>query len=97
MYLQREKLLLADVFENFRNKHLEIYELEPVGFLTAPGLASQDVLEKTKVKLDLSIDIDMLFIVEKGISSGICHAIHQYVVLNGLSKHLSLIRFHKKH
>ena len=32
-------LLLADVFENFREKCLEIYELDPAGFLSAPGLA----------------------------------------------------------
>ena len=36
-------------------------------------------LKKTKVKLDLLTDIDMLLMVEKGIRSGICHAIHRYV------------------
>ena len=39
-------------------------------------------LKKTKVKLDLSTDIDMLLMVEKGIKGGICNDIHQYVKAN---------------
>ena len=43
----------ADVFENFRNMCLEIYEFDPVKNLSAPGLAWQAALKKTKVKLKL--------------------------------------------
>ena len=32
-------LLLADVFERFRNMCLEIYELDPAKFLSVPRLA----------------------------------------------------------
>ena len=39
LYAQSETLSLADVFENFRNMCLEIYELDPVYFVSAPGLA----------------------------------------------------------
>ena len=39
-YVQSDTLLLADVFQNFRNTCLEIYELDPVKFLSAPRLAS---------------------------------------------------------
>ena len=39
LYVQTDTLLLADVFENFRNKCLEIYELDPTYFASAPGLA----------------------------------------------------------
>ena len=38
-YLKRDKLLLADVLENFRKMCLEIYELDTVNSLSAPGLA----------------------------------------------------------
>ena len=31
-------LLLAHIFENFRDKCIEIYELDPAHFLSAPGL-----------------------------------------------------------
>ena len=47
LYVQRDTLLLEDMFENFRNKCLEIYELDPVYFVSAPGLAWQACLKKT--------------------------------------------------
>ena len=39
LYVQSDTLLLADVFENFRDKCIEIYKLDPAHFLSAPGLA----------------------------------------------------------
>ena len=82
LYVQSDTLLLADAFENFRNKCIEIYELEHAHSLSAPGLASQACLEKARVKLELLTDIDMPMIVEKGIRGGICHAIHKYPKAN---------------
>ena len=41
LYVQRDTLLLADVFENFRNKCIEIYEIDPIYFVSASGLAWQ--------------------------------------------------------
>ena len=55
------------MFENFRNMCLEIYELDPVYFVSAPGLTWQACLKKTKVKLELLTDYDMLLMVEKGL------------------------------
>ena len=75
-------LLLADVFENFRNKCLEIYELDPIYFVSAPGLAWQACLKKTEVKLELITDYDMLLMIEKGIRGGICQATHRYAKAN---------------
>ena len=48
MYVESDALLLADVFENFRNMCLKIYELNPVCLLTAPGLGWQAALNKKK-------------------------------------------------
>ena len=67
MHVQSDTLLFTDVFENFRNKRIEIYELDPAHFLSAPGLAWQTCLKKTGVELELVTDIDMLLMVEKGI------------------------------
>ena len=67
LYVQSDTLLLADVLENFRNKCIKIYVLDPAHFLSAPGLAWQTCLKKTRVRLELLIDIDMLLMVEKGI------------------------------
>ena len=39
LFLQDDTLLLADVFENFRNMCLRIYELDPTKFLSLSGLA----------------------------------------------------------
>ena len=39
LYFQSDTLLLTDVFENFRNKCIEIYELDPIYFVSAPGIA----------------------------------------------------------
>ena len=61
-YVQSHTLLLVDVFENFRNKCIEIYELDPAHFLSAPGLAWQAYLKKTEVYLELLTNIDMLLI-----------------------------------
>ena len=63
LYVQSDTLLLADVFENFRNKCIEIYELDPNHFLSAPGLPQQAYLKKTRVKLESLTDIIMLLIV----------------------------------
>ena len=76
LYVQSDTLLLADVFENFRNMYFEIYELDPAKSLSAPGLAWQAALKKTKVKLNLLTGIDMLLMVEKGTQGGICHSIY---------------------
>ena len=78
LYVQSNTLLLADVFENLRDKCIEIYELDPAHFLSAPRLAWQACLKKTKVKLELLTNINMLFMVEKGIRGRICQAIHRY-------------------
>ena len=74
--------MLSDVFDNFRNKCIEIYKLDPAHFLSAPVLALQASLEKTGVKLQLLSDIDMLLMVEKGIRGGIVHAIYRYPKAN---------------
>ena len=82
LYVYNDTLLLADVFNNFWNMCLEIYELDPAHSLSTPALAWQAALKMAKVKLDLLIDIDMLFMVEKGMRGGICHAIHWYLKAN---------------
>ena len=82
MYVQTDTLLLADVFENFRNKSIEIYEIDPAHFLSAPGLALQACLKKTAIILELLADIDMFLMVEKRTRGGICQAIHRYAKAN---------------
>ena len=70
LFVQSDTLLLADVFENFRNMCIKVYELDPAHFLSAARLGWQACLKKTEVKLELLTDVDMLLMVEKGIRGG---------------------------
>ena len=56
LYVQSDTLLLADVFENFRDICLKEYELDPAHFLSLPGLAWQACLKKTNRELELLTD-----------------------------------------
>ena len=49
LYVQCDTLLLADVFEKFRDKCINIYGLDPSHFLSAPGLAWQACLKRQKL------------------------------------------------
>ena len=82
LYVKSGTLLLADVFENFRDMCIKEYELDPAHFVSLPRLAWQACLKKTKIELELLTDYDMLLMVEKGIRGGICHSIHRYAKAN---------------
>ena len=71
-HVQSDTLLLADAFEKFRNTCIEIYELDPAHFLSAPGLAWQAFSKKTNEYLELLTDYDMLLMIESGIRGGAC-------------------------
>ena len=80
LYYQSNSLLLADVFENFRNLCINIYELDPAKFLSASRLAWQAALKKTEVNLNLLTDTNMLLMVEKGIRGGICNIMQKLII-----------------
>ena len=82
LYVQSDTLLLADVFENFRDMCIKVYELDPAHFVLLPGLAWQACLKKTNIELELLTDYHMLLMVEEGIRGGICHSIHGYAKVN---------------
>ena len=78
LYNETDVLLLAYVFENFRNLCLENYKLDPAHYYTAPGLAWDAALRITKVKLELLSNIDMFLMVEKGIRGGVSMISNRY-------------------
>ena len=71
MYVQSDILLLTNVFENFRNVCLEIYELDPAKFISALESAWQTSFKKTIVKLDLLEEeyVTLFFDMQKLISN----------------------------
>ena len=82
IYLKIDVLLLADVFENFRDLCLNIYKLDAVWHYSAPGLAWNAMLKLTKVQLELLNDYTMYLFYEASIRGGYCAASERYIMAN---------------
>ena len=82
LYLRTDVVLLANVFEAFRNTCLKHYKLDPAHFYTSSGLAWCACLKCTGIKLELLTDPDMLLMFEWGIRGGITQAVRKYAAAN---------------
>ena len=82
LYNVSDVLLLADVFENFRDVCMANYKLDPAWYYTAPGLAWDAALKLTKVQLELLSDYDMLLMIKHGIRGGISTISNRYAKAN---------------
>ena len=71
VYLKSDVILLADVFESFRDTAMKTYKLDPAHYFTAPGFSWDSMLKYTGVELDLLDDPDMYLMVESGIRGGV--------------------------
>ena len=78
LYLKSDVLLLADVFEEFRNVCLENYSLDPAWYYTSPGLSWDAPLKHSGVRLELLTDVDVLLLFEKGIRGGVSMITNRY-------------------
>ena len=75
LYLCTDVILLANVFEAFRDTCLEHYGLDPAHFYTSPKLAWKPCLKKTGVRLELLTNPNMLLMFKHGIRGGITQAV----------------------
>ena len=82
LYLKSDVLLLADIFENFREICLDIYGLDPAHYVSSPGLSWDGMQKMTGVSLDLISDVDMQNFIEKGMRGGISTITHRYALAN---------------
>ncbi len=82
IYLKLDTILLSDVFENFRNTCMVIYNLDPAHYFTSPGLSFDALLKYTNIELESIQDPDILLFVEKGIRGGISTITHRYAKAN---------------
>ena len=79
LYLKWYVLLLADVFQKFRNNSLKKYGLCPSHYLSAPSWDA--MLKMTKVKLEL-MNPDMYIFFEKGTRGRISYISNRYSKAN---------------
>ena len=82
LYLKMDVILLANVFEEFRKVCLKNYGLDPAHFYTAPGLAWKACLKKTRIRLELLLDPDMILMFERGIRGGITQSVNRWAKAN---------------
>ena len=82
LYLRTDVILPANVFEAFRGTCLDHYKLDPAHFYKSPGLAWKACLRKTRVRLELLTDPDMLLMFKSRIKGGITQAVHCYASAN---------------
>ena len=82
LYLKSDVLLLADVFENFREINLTNSGLDPCHYVSSPGLSWDAMLKMTKVNLDLISDVDRQLFIEKGMRGDISYIVHRHAQAN---------------
>lgn len=82
LYVQTDVLLLADVFQNFRNFCFDNYKLDPCQFFTLPSFGWSACLLMTKVELELLRDKEMYQFFELGLRGGVSVICHRHAVAN---------------
>ena len=82
LYLETDTLLLADVFENYREVILKNYGLDPVHFYTAPSLSWSAGLKFTKVKLEIPLDVNMHMFFDLALRGGISMVLNHFARAN---------------
>ena len=72
-YLEKDVLLLADVFEKFIDTCLKFYGPDPCHYFSSHGLSRDAMLKVTGMRLKKIVNNDMYLFIEKGLRGGISH------------------------
>ena len=81
-YLLVDVLLLADIFEEFRNVSMNYYGIDPTHVFTSPGMSFHAMLRMTEINLELLSDLDMYMFYNHGIKGGISMIRNRYAIAN---------------
>ena len=81
-YLQKDKLLLVDVFEKVIDMCLKYHGLDPCHYFSSPRLSWDPMLKMTDIELEKISDIDKHLFIEKGLRGGISYIANRYAKAN---------------
>ncbi|XP_020297388.1 uncharacterized protein LOC109861944 [Pseudomyrmex gracilis] len=100
LYLKIDVLLLADIFENFRESCIRSYGLDPAHYYTLPGYTWDAMLKHTGITFDLLTDVDMVMFIKHSIrgdlsqcSTRYAHANNKYMQTYDSSKPTSYLMY----
>ena len=82
IFLKKDVLLLADIFEKFISTNLKYYGLDPCHYFSAPGLSWDAMLKMTKIELEKINDPDKYMFFEQGMRGGVSDINNRYSKVN---------------
>ena len=82
LYLRTDVVLLANVYEAFRDTCLKHYKLDPAHFYPSPWLAWKACLKHTGIRVELLTNPDILLMFDRGIRGGITQVVRKYAFAN---------------
>ena len=78
-YCLLDTLLLAEVFNKFRNEIWDWLNLEPCRYLGLPSLSLDIFLKHTRAKIGLISDPEQFDLIERGLRGGLSYCANRYL------------------
>ena len=79
IYLESDVLMLADMFENFRDNCLKYYHLDPANFVSAPSLSYHAMLLLSDVVIEPYPSMEIYRMLQRAKHGGLSQVTTRYV------------------